>query len=428
MATFYEVKQLICRLLGRRNIDDNDDDITLELRLYRGEQENKQITIFNDELLELYNKVSNMKYNGLELYSDETYEMALDIDYFTIRDQEFPLISDDNINGISYEVSYPTVEYSLYLLMLIKDVMNQQQGHRSRIPPMRLRRRPLERDFSTGESTLETILPKMIGEFSLKIKVKNRIYTSLNVFTRMKTAFVFEFMYRTGNALVEFLDILDMFPMNNIMHSRSSETQMDIPPLRKYTEDVVDYYKQALASNDPYIKYISFYHVMEYFYDEVFKRKMVTDLKNKITHPDFSYKDEDKIYEIAMFVKNRLRMNDETGQGNELESLKYVLKEYVSIDDLKARISTIDPNALNYYQNKKVAFCNAPVIGWLDSEGVFTQIAKRIYFTRNSLVHSKSGKNKERYRPYQDEKQLQLEIPLVKAVAEAIIINSSEIV
>ena len=72
-----------------------------------------------------------MKYNGLELYSDETYEMALDIDYFTIRDQEFPLISDDNINGISYEVSYPTVEYSLYLLMLIKDVMNQQQGHRS---------------------------------------------------------------------------------------------------------------------------------------------------------------------------------------------------------------------------------------------------------------------------------------------------------
>lgn len=81
---------------------------------------------------------------------------------------------------------------------------------------------------------------------------------------------------------------------------------------------------------------------MEYFYDEVFKRKMVTDLKNKITHPDFSYKDEDKIYEIAMFVKNRLRMNDETGQGNELESLKYVLNEYVSVDDLKARINIID--------------------------------------------------------------------------------------
>ena len=252
-------------------------------------------------------------------------------------------------------------------------------------------------------------------------------YPLLDTFRKMKTSFLFEFMYKTGNSVIEFLDILDIYPMNNVMRSRIAETQIDAPPLRKYSEDVVDYYKQALASNDPYIKYISFYHVMEYFYDEVFKRKMVTDLKNKITHPDFSYKNEDKIYEIAMFVKNRLRMNDETGHGNELESLKYVLNEYVSIDALKTRINRIDLNALNYYQNNKVAFCNAPVISWSDSQGAFTQIAKRIYFTRNSLVHSKSGKNKERYHPYQDEKQLQLEIPLVKAVAEAIIINSSEI-
>ena len=351
----------------------------------------------------------------------------MDLDHFIMRRQKFPLTSDDSINGISYEVGYPTAEYSLYLLMLIKDAMNQQQGRNSRIPPMRLRR-PFERYFGEGENTLKTILSKMIGEFSLKIVNTSGNYKSLNTLRKMKTSFEFEFMYKTGNSLVEFLDILDMFPMDNVILSRASETQIDTPPLRKYTEDVVDYYKQALASNDPYIKYISFYHVMEYFYDEVFKRKIVTDLKNKITHPDFSYKDEDKIYEIAMFLKNRLRMNDETGQGNELESLKYVLNEYVSIDNLKARINTIDSNALNYYQNNKVAFCNAPVIGWSDSQGVFTQLAKRIYFTRNSLVHSKSGKNKERYRPYQDEKQLQLEIPLVKAVAEAIIINSSKII
>lgn len=338
MATFYEVKQLLCRLFGHRNIEDNDDDITVELRSYRGECENRQIQISNTELLELYNKVSAMDNNSLELYSENTYETAVDLDHFIMRRQEFPLTSDDSINGISYEVGYPTAEYSLYLLMLIKDAMNQQQGRNSRIPPMRLRR-PFERYFGEGENTLETILPKMIGEFSLKIVNTSGNYKSLNILRKMKTSFEFEFMYKTGNSLVEFLDIFDMFPMDNGIRSRTSETQIDTPPLRKYTEDVVDYYKQALASNDPYIKYISFYHVMEYFYDEVFKRKMVTDLKNKITHPDFSYKDEDKIYEIAMFVKNRLRMNDETGQGNELESLKYVLNEYVSVDDLKARIN-----------------------------------------------------------------------------------------
>ena len=427
MATFYEVKKLLCRLFRCTNINDDNDDVVFEVHSFRGEQENVVITISNSELQELYDKVSIMGTNGLELYSENNYEIALNIDHPIMRWQEFLLVSDDSVNGISYEIGYPTIEYSLYLPMLIID-MNHQQGRRIEALPVRLRSPYGIHINSEMGDTLETILPKRIGEFSLKIKNTSADYKSLDMFRKMKTSFIFEFMYKTGNYLIEFLDILDMFPINRGMRKRANGMQIDTPPLREYSEDVVDYYKQALASNDPYIKYISFYHIMEYFYDEVFKRKMVTDLKNKITHPDFSYKDDDKIFEIAKFVKNRLRMNDETGQGNELESLKYVLKEYVSIDDLKTRINTIDSNALNYYQNNKVSFCNAPIIGWADSQGVFTQMAKRIYFTRNSLVHSKSGKNKERYRPYQDEKQLQLEIPLVKAVAEAIIINSSKII
>lgn len=50
------------------------------------------------------------------------------------------------------------------------------------------------------------------------------------------------------------------------------------------------------------------------------------------------------------------------------------------------------------------------------------------FFTRNSLVHSKSGKNQERYKLYKDESELQKEIPLVKVIAELIIINSSKII
>lgn len=121
-------------------------------------------------------------------------------------------------------------------------------------------------------------------------------------------------------------------------------------------------------------------------------------------------------------------MNDESGQGNELESLKYVLKEYVQIENLKNKLNVLDKDLIVFYQNNKVAFCKAPIIPWNDAGGVYTQLAKRIYFTRNSLVHSKSGKNKERYKPYKDEKELQKEIPLVRMIAEMIIINSSKIV
>lgn len=180
MATFYEVKQLFCRLVGHKDVEDNDDDITVEHQFFRSECENRQITISNTELLELYNKVTAMGNNSLELYSENTYETAVDLDHFIMWRQEFSLTSDDSINGISYEIGYPTAEYSLYLLMLINDAMNQQQGRNSRIPLMRLRRL-FERCLGEGENTLETILPKMIGEFSLKIVNTSGSYKSLNI-------------------------------------------------------------------------------------------------------------------------------------------------------------------------------------------------------------------------------------------------------
>ena len=118
-------------------------------------------------------------------------------------------------------------------------------------------------------------------------------------------------------------------------------------------------------------------------------------------------------------------MNVQDGQGNELESLKFVLSEFININELKERITEIDDNALVYYQSTKVPFCSATIINSNDAQGVITQIARRIYHTRNSLVHSKSGKNDERYKPYENERELEKEIPMVKAVAELIIINSS---
>ena len=150
MATFYEVKQLLCRLLGHREVGESDEDIKLELHSYRDECENRQIIISNAEILELYNRVSDMNNNGLELYSEDCYETAVDLGHFIMRRQEFPITFNDSVNGISYKVGVPTAEYSLYLLMLIKDAMNQQQGRNSRIPPMRLRRfGPMSR-FSTS--------------------------------------------------------------------------------------------------------------------------------------------------------------------------------------------------------------------------------------------------------------------------------------
>lgn len=58
------------------------------------------------------------------------------------------------------------------------------------------------------------------------------------------------------------------------------------------------------------------------------------------------------------------------------------------------------------------------------------KIAARIYKTRNALVHHKSNnaRVKERgvYHPFNDDDELAQEMPLMRLIAEAIIIRSAE--
>ena len=240
---------------------------------------------------------------------------------------------------------------------------------------------------------------------------------------------IFTYIYRTGvpiNVPTGIDEIISpMSDFTRLNRGRNEEIlNQEIIPFKEYNADVVDYYRLACATSDPYIKYISFYHILEYYFDEVFKKRLINDLTEEITNPDFSYKDGEKVYALVGFIKNRVKINDQTGQGNELESLKYVLNEFVDVDRLKNKLEEISDSLLTYYQNTKVSFAKAPAITWNNSEGIITLLAKRIYFTRNALVHSKSGKNSERYRPYKDDPELQKELPLIKVIAEMIIISS----
>ncbi len=142
--------------------------------------------------------------------------------------------------------------------------------------PMRLSRPDYLRRYGVegGKLSLQEILPQIIRELSLKIETNEAM--SIVAFRKYKTSFVFQFMYRSNYALVEFFDIADMFHLNRAYRERIDFTQLDTPPLRKYIGDVVDYYKMALSTPDPYIKFISFYQVMEYFYDEAFRKKMIS--------------------------------------------------------------------------------------------------------------------------------------------------------
>lgn len=60
-----------------------------------------------------------------------------------------------------------------------------------------------------------------------------------------------------------------------------------------------------------------------------------------------------------------------------------------------------------------------------DLDEVYENMAKRVYYTRNSIVHSKET-DKNKYTPFRDDRALFLEIYLIRFLAEAVIIETSK--
>lgn len=422
MVTYLELKKIIClRLFHYRQEITEDNDLTFRLSGYMGN--GPLVIIKNDELKECYDSICLSNSENLELYNGNEYEKAIDIkDRIIVNrlaDNRMTINSNDTANGITYAIELCSFKYCIFIILSMLE--NEKNFLKSKFRyPVQMTSRVSVYNEEEMNVDWKEILVNRFQQISIKIKtIQNE---DLHFFQNRKNAFIFEYIYNNRISITEPNELDDFFPIRRVRNFPNEENE--IIPKREYNKDVVDYYKLAFSSSDPYIQYISFYHVIEYFYDEVFKKKMVNDLMDKLTQPDFSYKNEDQVFGLVNFIKNRVKMNINEGQGNELESLMYVLNEYIVIDDLKDKM---DSQEINYYGNNSVPFSKGTVISWNDANGVYKTLAKRIYYTRNALIHSKSGRDKERYKPYEDEKELQKEIPLICAIAEMIIINSSNI-
>lgn len=147
-----------------------------------------------------------------------------------------------------------------------------------------------------------------------------------------------------------------------------------------------------------------------------------------ITRPSFSpYRYED-IHNFYNVIKKKMRDQRDDGVWNERNGLLLCLKRYIpDLSTLKASIVRIDSSAIDYYRTTSVPFTDdGKLIDFEDeSERVYSSIRDRIYATRNAVVHSKYGE-RLRYEPFKHDKHLGKEIPLMRAVAEEIIISSAD--
>lgn len=425
MATFLEIKQVLKEIFNLENDVDEIRDITIPITRYSSNESNLVLT--NADLKSAFDKLQDYNKDNLELSTQNYREIALQ--HLGPMARGFTIIEPivDSENGLTYSIGPASSEYSIFLLNEIADRF-KVEGRRS-IGDLRSRiriilRHNTRRDFE-NENSME-ILADFLRATTMKISSTETF--SISKFRDFASSFEFQLIYKKGIAVSEYTELEEMYSLGNPLIHYSRE-EINTPPLRLYNKEVLDYYTMAMETRDPFTMYISFYHVIEHYFDTIFRKKLTESIKEKITHPDFSYKNEDKLYQLAKYIKKHMNSDDNSGKGNEFESLKYVLMEYVPLTELKNQIVSMNPNAVDYYQNNLVPFTtsNKTKIAWADTQGAYTNITTRIYETRNALVHSKSEQAANQYRPYKNKKDLVLEIALIKSVAELVIINSSEI-
>lgn len=154
-------------------------------------------------------------------------------------------------------------------------------------------------------------------------------------------------------------------------------------------------------------------------------------MKSIITNPEFSYKKTKSIEKVILKVK--------TDKFGERKAIDLVLEKYVNPEDLRDSLIKYDVNYYNLLKKQKVKFADANTISERSTKNnekviELSALGKRIYAIRNSLIHSKEedflfqDSKKGVYVPFTDhEEELRNEIPLIRLVAEQIVINSSEV-
>lgn len=265
-----------------------------------------------------------------------------------------------------------------------------------------------------------------INQYSIKIKTQKD--TDFEILSGLASSYCYNFTFFRNIPIIPVRNFDNLYK-ESIDFFRYEE--MDIP--RKiYNEELTYYYQMACSSRNPFMLYLLFYQIIEYFYAKVYDEEKVNFVKNRITDPDFNFNKEKNIRQFLndLGAKFRLREN----RLEEDEVLKLTLKKYVDLRNLKNKIEEYNESIIDYYQKNVASFTLEPSIdqnlrfinfGTKEEEHIYGNLMRRIYSIRNSLVHSKDI-SEARFKPFENEEELILELPLVRLVAEEIIHNSAK--
>lgn len=410
----------------RFDVEERDDDFIFTPRSQMAE--GAQLSIEREKL---ENEISLLETfeSALEtvISTDKSYEILVreEGQYFRFsprtRDEGAILELEDTENNLTYILGRPSNQFTLYL---IKNAVSYGEPRALSRPIMNSSM--IRRAIEEQPCVLEFVKKFIAGRMTLKVVSTSR--KSTTDFDKFSSAFLFNITYNTDSALVQQRDFGELLRTGRITRTRRSNINEIDPPRRTYVPDLIHHYQLAVGTENPMLEYISYYHIAEHFFESIFNEALVEKVKNKLTHPDFSYKRKKDISSLIREIGKSIKMRDESMTFNEQEGLRLTLVKHVDLSDLIQKLNDYDGNLVQHYKAESVAFSGA---GLVDIEGddetiIFKHLAARIYKNRNSIVHSKESE-KSKYTPFRDDKTLVKEVPLLRFISEQIIFETSTV-
>jgi hypothetical protein len=361
----------------------------------------------------------------VEMFDNNTYEVLVRQEHRIIFSKE--ISQKDVVNKIEYDIDKPTDKYLIFFLYNLAK-QNTPRILRGGIMPHRLRRLyEKEQQTSLFELNVLEVIKEIVPRLeTLQIKSENNRKKA--EYEQLVYAFLFNLGYNLDYTILplRFMDeFTQPYRLGRLRRANFSDVE---PPKRVYLNELVLHYQKGISSESIDHQFLSFYHVLEHFFEKIYNDDILNSIKAELTKPSFSYKRNKDLSGLISLIQNRLKYKNDEFLLNELEALELTLRKFIKdIPYLATELTTISPTLIEYFKTTDVPFSKGNKVNFENSNvnEIYTNLAKRIYLTRNSIVHSKET-DKSKYTPFRDDKDLLTEIYLVRLIAEIVIIENSK--
>lgn len=417
--TFGEFATKIRNIFQNWNVVVEDDKITISHQ----DIAEKFFTINIEEFSRLQDvNVANTSSNSLEIYLDKYYEVLLLSDSFRYSLDNDSKDYYDAVNNITYHHGIVSENLAFWFLYHSDIEMLSALLKRSRA----ILYATINDDFNEGENSLINFTSKCILRrySSLVIKTENSI--SLTKAQSYMYSYIYTYMYNMQDSLYPLFDTMSLFPQRRY-RKRAGDFEH---PKKIYNQALISYYNEAIASTILPHKYLSFYHILEYFYENIFMEDQISKAREIITDVGFSYK---RNKDIAKLIKNiQSKAIDKDVAINEKTALSLLIQKHIPQEQLKEKL--IDRYGQDFLEllkhNVEFSDGNAITFSNIEPKQYIDSLTGRIYKTRNAIVHSKEsfteGKRNNKYQPIKNDSELFQEIALIQVVAEIIINDNAK--